>query len=526
METSLKPRGTPMRLSLARPLFFAAWVCPTLTLLFGELPVAKIVAAIGAAAITGTALALLPGAAFRLSRLLMTLLFPLSWLWIGYVTLNGSGPTALDALTALVNTNATEATTALGLMVNTRSVIVGLLQLGLLIASYCSEPTPFGRSMRTALAGSLIALMLITWIQILSFPGIYFLPGREDWQNFPYGSLVDLADVWITHPKIVRRPARVDRRVPIEAAVTQPLDAIFVIGETFRYDRDWTAQKSDAAFAPLAKRFGAGLGVMLPKVCASADATAISVPMLVTGVAPERYAEAESAPSGLARLKAAGYMTAWITMQSESAFSAEPRNLNWAATDGYDEATLPVVSSFLRRGDPRNKAIVLHLMDSHAAYRDRYPPMSEPDGLSGEQQEVLRYRRANDHTLTVLSQLASALDDLTVPAFAVYVSDHGENLLADHNGLHFHIGARTTEEAAYVPAFVFWNAAFLSAQDPVARLRRDLAAPSLAHADIYAIWMSFAGLRADLAPAPDPKILGKVRLTDVKSAVSCSSLVP
>jgi glucan phosphoethanolaminetransferase (alkaline phosphatase superfamily) len=512
--------------ALARPLFFAAWVCPTLTLLFGELPIANIVAAIGAAAITGAVLALLPTAAFRLSRRIATVLFPLSWLWVGYATLNGSGPTALDALTALVNTNTAEATTALGLMVNARSVFIGVLKLGLLAASYCSETTPFSRSLRTALAGSLITLTLIAWVQILSSPGIAFLPARPDWQNFPYGSLADLADTWITHPRILRRIARVDRRVPTEIPVTQPMDALFVIGETFRYDRDWTAQKSDPAFAPLAKRFSTGLGVMLPKVCASADATAISVPMLVTGVPPERFAEVDRAPSGLARLKAAGYMTAWISMQSESAFSAEPRNLNWAATQGYDEVSLPIVSAFLHRRDPRNKAVVLHLMDSHAAYLDRYPPMSEPQGLDREQAELLRYRRANDHTLTVLADLASMLDELAVPAFAVYVSDHGENLLADHNGLHFHIGARTTGEAAYVPAFVFWNAAFLRAQDPQGRLRQDLAAASLAHADIYSVWMSFAGLPADLAPTPDPKILGKIRLTDVKGAVPCASLAP
>lgn len=512
--------------SSARLFFFAAWVCPTLTLLFGELPLASIAAAVEAAVLSGAILTLLPPAGFRAARLLTTLLYPLWWFWVGYVTLNGSGPTALDALTALVNTNQAEATTAAKLMVNAHSVLVGILQAALLVASYASEITPFSRFLRNALAASLAAVMLIAWAQILSSRAIAFLPSRADWQNLPYGSLVDLAQTWIVHPAIVRRAAAPPRRVPVEAAVTRGIDAIFIIGETFRYQRDWRAQKSDPAFVPLAKRFSAGLGAMLPEVCASADATAISVPMLVTGVPPERYPESETAPSGLARLGAAGYMTAWITRQSESAFSNEPRNLNWSSSEGYDDAALPTVSAFLRRQDPRNRAIVLHLMDSHAAYRDRYPPMSEPVGLDREQLEALRYQRANDYTLGVLAQLGSMLDDLPVPAFAVYVSDHGENLLADHNGLHFHIGARTTREAAYVPAFVFWNEAFRLAGDPMARLERDLAAPALAHVDVYNIWMSFAGLAVDLAPTPDPKILGKIRLTDVKGAVPCASLAP
>jgi glucan phosphoethanolaminetransferase (alkaline phosphatase superfamily) len=512
--------------ALARPFFFAAWVCPTLTLLFGELPLAGIAAAIEAAVLTGALLALLPPLGFRAARLLTTVLFPLWWFWVGYVTLNGSGPTALDALTALINTNQAEATTAAKLMVNAHSVFVGVLQAALLVASYAAKITPFSRLLRNALAASLAAAMLIAWAQILSPRGIAFLPARADWQNLPYGSLVDIAETWIVHPRIARRAEALARRVPIEVAVTQPIDAIFIVGETFRYERDWRAQKRDPAFAPLAKRFSAGLGAMLPEVCASADATAISVPMLVTGVPPERYPDSETAPSGLARLGAAGYMTAWITLQSESAFSNEPRNLNWSSSEGHDDAALPTVSAFLRRRDPRNKAIVLHLMDSHAAYVDRYPPMSEPEGLDREQLEAIRYQRANDHTLSVLAQLASMLDDLPVAAFAVYVSDHGENLLADHNGLHFHIGARTTKEAAYVPAFVFWNEAFRLAGDPMARLDRVLAAPALAHADVYNIWMSFAGLAVDLAPTPDPKILGKVRLTDVKGAVPCASLAP
>jgi len=250
------------------------------------------------------------------------------------------------------------------------------------------------------------------------------------------------------------------------------------------------------------------------------------VPMLVTGVSPARHEEADIAPSGLARLAAAGYMTAWISAQEDWWVRDEHHNLFRRAQAGYDDVMLPLLSAFLSRRDPRNKGVVLHLMDSHAAYLDRYPPMDEPAGLDREQIEVLRYHRANDHTLAVLSKIAAFLDSLPVPAFAVYVSDHGENLLADHNGLHFHLGARTTSEAAYVPSFAFWNGAFRDAADPHARLKDDLAAASLAHADVYNVWMSFAGIPTDLTPTKEPEIFGKVRLTDVKAAVPCSALAP
>jgi glucan phosphoethanolaminetransferase (alkaline phosphatase superfamily) len=512
--------------ALARPLFFAAWVCPTLALLFGELPLFRMLAAALAVSLCGAALSSLPPAGFRVARLTTCLLVPLSCLWVGYVTLNGTGPTAIDALTALVNTTSSEASTALGLMINARSAFLCLLQAALLAGSYLLGTTRFDSHLRAMLAASLIGITACGWVQILWAHPPAFLPKREDWQNFPYGSIVDVIDSWIDHPRVARTPVKNLRRVPAEAPVKQPIDAIFIVGETFRFDQDWNALKSGQAFAPLAKRVDEGLGLMLPKVCASADGTALSVPMLVAGVPPTRQDTAEFEPSGLARLAAAGYTTAWISAQEDWWFRDEHPSLFRVSRDGYDDVMLPMVSAFLQRRDPRNKAIVLHLMDSHAAYADRYPPMDEPSGLDREQTEALRYRRANEHTLMLLSNVAALLDTLPVPAFAVYVSDHGENLLADHNGLHFHLGARTTANAAYVPSFVFWNSAFRRAADPNARLQADLAAPSLAHADIYRIWMNFAGIPADLAPTKEPEILGKVRLTDVKGAVPCSALAP
>jgi glucan phosphoethanolaminetransferase (alkaline phosphatase superfamily) len=512
--------------ALARPLFFAAWVCPTIALLFGELPVVRITAAMLAATLCGVALSTLPPAGFRVARLITCLIFPLSWSWLGYVTLNGNGPTAVDALTALANTNSSEAYTALGLMLNARSILIGLLQASLLAASCLSVTSHFGPLSRATLAAALVAITTCAWAQLIWTHSPAFLPTRQDWENFPYGSLIDLVGSSIEHPRAVRAAAKVERRASAESPVKQPLDAIFIVGETFRFDRDWSAQRSGQAFAPLAKRINEGLGVVLPKVCASADGTAVSVPMLVTGVPPERRDEAESAPSGLARLGAAGYITAWISAQDDVWFRNEHHNLFRVLNGGYDDELLPLVSAFLGRRDPRNKAILLHLMDSHAAYLDRYPPMEEPAGLDREQVEVLRYHRANDHTLTLLAKIAALLDSLPVPAFAAYVSDHGENLLADHNGVHFHLGARTTAKAAYVPSFVFWNNAFRQAADPQARLRDDLAAPSLAHADIYKIWMSFGGIPTVLEPTQEPEIFGKIRLTDVKSAVPCSALAP
>ena len=507
----------------ARTFFFAAWVCPTFSLIFGQLPPEHLVAAFIATMLSGAVLSALPTRAFRAARLVVALLFPVTCLWIGYASLNGGGPTAADALTTMANTNPSEASTALRLMANPQSLSFCFAQTALLAASYLCGTVSFGETTRALLTACLLLIMIVAWAQALTAGTVRFLPTRNDWPNLPYGSIADLIGAALTRPQLLHRIRTVQRRVPVEPRVTQPVDGIFVVGETFRFDRDWS--DSNSAWQTITTRFKQGLGVFLPKVCASADATAVSVPMLLTGVAPARSEDAALAPSGLARLDAAGYATAWISNQDENVFESEHRNLVWRAAGGaHDEVVLPIVAAFLHRKDPRNKGMVVHLMDSHAAYLDRYPTTPEPGGLDAERAEQLRYHRANEHTLAVLVQIAAMLDAMPKPAYAVYVSDHGENLLADHNGLHFHIGARTSAVAAYVPSLVFWNDAFRRAFDPAARLQRDLSARSLAHVDVYNIWMNLAGLDVDLAPTVDPQILGKISLTDSKHAVSCADL--
>ena len=515
----------------ARIWFLVAWACPTVALIGGGLPPDRLCAAFIAAALSGALICALPVAGFRVARLVTLLLLPVSWLWVGYVSLNGMGPSASDALGMLANTTFVEATTALHLVANTKSVLIGLLQAASLAVSFaCGRPYASHRA-PPVMASLLLVLMVIAWLPRLMREAPSFLPGRDDVQNFAYGSLLDLADAWVDHRALIGAAGRhgPPRGTPRERRVTGDIDAVFILGETFRFDRPWDLRDAGGAWSALDARFRAGLGAFLPKVCASADSTAASVPMLVSGTSPERPQDAALAPSGLARLAAAGYETAWISNQGEDFFSNERRDLVWVAegyANQYDDALLPIAAAFLGRGDHRNKALLIHLMDSHAAYQDRYPPAAEPAGLDEERLELLRYRRANDHTATILARIARLLDGLPTPAFAIYVADHGENLLVDHNGLHYHVGARTTARAAYVPSFVFWNRAFLSTADPNARLRSIMAAPSLAHADVYAIWMNFGGLPADLSPTAEPKILGKAKLTDAVGPVPCARLAP
>jgi hypothetical protein len=202
---------------LARLFFFAAWVVPTTCLIGGGLPSERIVAAFCAAAISGGLLAGLPVTAFRAARLLTAICLPLFLIWIAYVSLNGMGPTSNDALGTLANTNVAEALTAVRLVTNYKSVSIGLLQAMLIAASYActvSRQTPYSGAI---VAASLIALMVNAWIPRFVHTVPSFLPGRDDLQNAPYGSLADLIDTWLDNREVLAsRSSGAGRQIPSE----------------------------------------------------------------------------------------------------------------------------------------------------------------------------------------------------------------------------------------------------------------------------------------------------------------------
>jgi hypothetical protein len=102
-------------------------------------------------------------------------------------------------------------------------------------------------------------------------------------------------------------------------------------------------------------------------------------------------------------------------------------------TNSYDEVATEAVENFIRReeGSP-SLAIVLHLYGQHFFYEDRYPSglfEPEPAPASPTELEELRYQRAAEYGAQVLARAARMLDGLPTPAYLVFTSDHGENLL-------------------------------------------------------------------------------------------------
>ncbi|MBE7426723.1 MAG: hypothetical protein HS106_11935 [Ideonella sp.] len=98
--------------------------------------------------------------------------------------------------------------------------------------------------------------------------------------------------------------------------------------------------------------------------------------------------------------------------------------------------------AFASRARP-SRAALLHLLGQHFHYADRYPPDlfgPEPGGLTADERETLRYQRAAEFGAKTLLEIAAVLDAETKPAFAVFTSDHGENLWSDGNRKRYHAG--------------------------------------------------------------------------------------
>jgi glucan phosphoethanolaminetransferase (alkaline phosphatase superfamily) len=318
--------------------------------------------------------------------------------------------------------------------------------------------------------------------------------------------------------------------------------SIFVIGESVRaggigptqFQRGpWTKALND--------RVQKNLGAWLPTTCAGSNGTAVSVPMLLTGLTPNRYNESGTAPSILAVLKKAGYKTAWISNQDMNVFSEQGHDYYWtisrsaSVSDTFDEQLVPVARAFaspvINHGEQSvgPYAIILHMHGSHFEYIDRYPAAqfsAEPDNMNDETKIDLRYGRSEEYSAKVVNDLVALLDATPAPAFLVYSSDHGENLPSDHNGVTLHLGPRATLKDGTTTSFVLRNKAMELTGKPEIVLSQIMTRPVIAHADVAKIYLALSGMSdAAVIPDSDPEILAPTELNAPSmQANACSQL--
>nr|WP_286943125.1 phosphoethanolamine transferase [Allomuricauda sp.] len=127
----------------------------------------------------------------------------------------------------------------------------------------------------------------------------------------------------------------------------------------------------------------------------------------------------------------------------------------------YDENLFKPFKSALEE-DENSKFIVLHLMGSHNTYSKRYPPSFEHfKGKSSRKEEVIaEYRNSIRYNDFVVDSLLTILDFYTLSegnevSSAIYVSDHGENVFDEMDGLG-HDYAKELPRAVVEIPFLVW----------------------------------------------------------------------
>lgn len=496
--------------------------------------------------------AFLPGSLWKWGCGITTALLPFTLWWCGAATVTGSGP-GYEAAVAAVQTNTGEAWGAISFLSQFPLFFVacGLHAAFLALAwvsffrSRSETAPPRSQGTKVALLASLMPLTVISLTSMQTGEAASSLLFGKASLASPLGSLEAIIAqkirllAWYREQGYRRESARATLHI------TQPMLAIFVIGESTRADAlgPQFAQRGPGSFQ-LAERISNGLGAWLPTTCASSDGTHLSVPLLITANAPSARDAAPALPTILGILHADGFATAWLA-NNEAGPDAREKGHNLYAgpfrinPDRFlsdpvehwklDDDALPVAQSFASPLD-RPKAMILHLIGTHFPYNERYPPEEfekEPDSLTKDERTLLRYERAAEHQAGNLVKLGELLDSFSAPAFLVYTSDHGEDLPGDPSGQMLHLGPRTTREVGTVPSIVLWNRAMAETGRPAASLSKLTRAPELAHADTARLFLSLATvIPEEVEPTPAPAIWGRMSVGDAYSTVRCSSLSP
>jgi len=272
-------------------------------------------------------------------------------------------------------------------------------------------------------------------------------------------------------------------KVPYGAArVNREEVHILIIGESARRD-SWSVYGYSRNTTPNLVKLR-GEAIFFQNAVADANLTISAVPILLTGISPDRF-DMQAVRGNLVDLaQEAGYTTAWLMNQDPhislvTGIHAD-RMVYPPAIATVVDGHLPLDGKLLpelkREIERRGKArfIGMHVIGSHWQYDTRYPAEFEHFGsgkgltylsvLSGkpDQRVVDAYDNSVAYTDWFLAQVIEQARALTVPATVSYISDHGEDLFM-LDGRSGHGSGTYSKHQFEIPAFVWVNSAYREA---------------------------------------------------------------
>ncbi len=254
---------------------------------------------------------------------------------------------------------------------------------------------------------------------------------------------------------------------------------LLVVGEASRYDH-WAVNGYPRPTSPEVEKLNNFF--TFHDVASGGTMTILSVPQLITRADSPDYERHTKEKSILAAFQEAGFFTAWISNQSHYGLTG---NIGMHFNDGdtamysghgenetnftgtYDETILPMVQNVIDSHSKRDIFLVLHLIGSHWRYVLRYPTSFQKFVPTSDRNHTLITRPSKDEIINeydnsilytdyILSRLAVILKQSNAISSFLFVSDHGENLDDNNDGLYFH-SYQPTFATARVPLFLWFS---------------------------------------------------------------------
>jgi glucan phosphoethanolaminetransferase (alkaline phosphatase superfamily) len=481
-----------------------------------------------------------PARFFKPLVLLQICALPLTLGWIGAIAVTGFGPSNA-AFEAAQYGPLHEFKIALNLALNHWSfILAGIMCCCSLIAtSYLTWRKAPPRSSKF----DLIFLITLAPLAMINLDGLgYFqltrIAGPEARLSTPWLYQIELGKSIII--KAADQAGRIPGNNPdirdatsVEKTFTmQDSIAVFVVGDSTRADSFiqpdrgiWSKQ--------LQQRINAGMGVRLSDACAGGSSTNDSVPRLFTASAIDDIKSINQSPTILAIAKAAGAKTAYISNHEMWILPEAGHDLTQRTTaiekQAFDDVPVEVLGDFIKKSRAGPKAAILHLYGQHFLYEDRYPHEefpAIPSGLSGDELTELHYARAVEYGNKVLLELATILDQSNTPSFAIFTSDHGENLPSDKTGKKYHALPSSGKFDTTVPALILWNKAFKDTGKPALLKTLQNQKGLIAHRDLAQAWLVLAGMNGSIAATDNPHTWGALNPGEKNRALACNTLHP
>ncbi len=246
-----------------------------------------------------------------------------------------------------------------------------------------------------------------------------------------------------------------------------PETYILVIGETTRAD-NWQLDGYGRETNPRLSQVE-GL-TFFTKALTQSNTTHKSVPMMLSSLTAEDFADVNQRKGLITAFNEAGYATYFYSNQRRNHsyidhFGEEAASHQFIKDDGkehYDRELLPLIAEALADSTQTKKLIVVHTYGSHFNYRDRYTdeyshfkPDHVVDANEGNRSQLVN---AYDNTVryvdSFLADINQQLEDSGVVGAMIYASDHGEDIFDDYRGRLLHASPTPTYTQLHVPLLV------------------------------------------------------------------------